>query len=427
MRKYVKLHVWDYLLTVMVAVGMHLNVFSAFMIRESYMQNYLLVTIVTAVVTAIMYVIGFDKRNTVIGAVGWGIALIGWIIYLRANDMIDMSGESDETIPAFWSIVVFGTAVIYLLTRNRKVFYAAAPIGLLFCAAFRFLKYPVSVPGLILLVAGILLMILYLVYRDSLMNASYGSFNLRHFILQSVAIATVVSLLASGVYFGIVKPLEPPTRDLKLITKLMSFDIMELLGVASTQEVKDPNDQDDDNDDQKKQEKQEEEKEDENKDDQQNKESEEEISASTISYDEKKTPPYWIIPLVILILAAPFAWKYGVRARRRRRLNGLDASNQAAFVYDFFLNRFRKLGYGKADSATIQEYAEQQEGFLQNFRGSEDSTFEEISNIYDHFLYSNVPVTPEEAEKFMDLYQSFYKNARAYVGPWKYLIRFWFL
>lgn len=429
MKQYVKLHAWDFLLTVLIAIGMHLNTFSAFMIRESYMTNYLLVAVVTTVVMAVMYVIGYNKRNALIGAGGIGLALIIWIIYLRANDYLDLEDGADETFPAFWTIVLFGTGVIYLLTRNRKILFGAAPIGLLFCAAFKFLEYPVSVPGLFLLVIAIILEILYLVYKDSLLNADYGNYTLRHFIEQSIAIVTVVVMLSTGVFYGIVKPLDPPTRDLKLITKLLSFDILELLGVASTEEVKEPGEnEDDDKDDQKEQEQQqEEENEEEDQEDEQNRESNEQISASTISYEEEDYTVYWVTALIVLLLAAPFVIKYALRARRRRRLNGLDASNQAAFVYDFFLNRFRKLGYGKADNVTVLEYAEQQGEFLQNFVASDGTTFEEISDIYNHYLYSKVPVTSTEAGQFLAIYDSFYKNARAYVGPWKYLLKFWVL
>ena len=429
MKQYVKLHAWDFLLTVLIAIGMHLNTFSAFMIRESYMTNYLLVAVVTTVVMAVMYVIGYNKRNALIGAGGIGLALIIWIIYLRANDYLDLEDGADETFPAFWTIVLFGTGVIYLLTRNRKILFGAAPIGLLFCAAFKFLEYPVSVPGLFLLVIAIILEIFYLVYKDSLLNADYGNYTLRHFIEQSIAIVTVVVMLSTGVFYGIVKPLDPPTRDLKLITKLLSFDILELLGVASTEEVKEPGEnEDDDKDDQKEQEQQqEEENEEEDQEDEQNRESNEQISASTISYEEEDYTVYWVTALIVLLLAAPFVIKYALRARRSRRLNGLDASNQAAFVYDFFLNRFRKLGYGKADNVTVLEYAEQQGEFLQNFVASDGTTFEEISDIYNHYLYSKVPVTSTEAGKFLAIYDSFYKNARAYVGPWKYLLKFWVL
>ena len=430
MRQYVRLHAWDFLLTVLIAIGMHLNTFSAFMIRESYMTNYLLVAVVTTLVMAVMFVIGYNKRNTIIGGAGWAVFLIGWIIYLRANDLINLEDGADETIPAFWSIVLFGSALIYLLTRSRKILFGAAPIGLLFCAAFKFLEYPVSVPGLFILIIAIILEILYLVYKDSLLTADYGNYTIRHFLEQSIAIVTVVVMLSSGVFYGIVKPLDPPTRDLKLITKLMSFDILELLGVASTQEVKDPNQGDEDQDEEEPPEEKEEEKDDEEneQDEEENKqESDEKISAQTMSYNEKDYTVYWVTALIILLLAAPFVIKYVLRSRRRRRLNGLDASNQAAFVYDFFLDRLKKLGVGKADSQTILEYAEQQEGVLESFTAEDGTTFEEMTELYNYHLYSKLPIKTEDAAKFVAMYDSFYKNAKAFVGTWKYIRKFWVL
>lgn len=430
MRQYVRLHAWDFLLTVLIAIGMHLNTFSAFMIRESYMTNYLLVAVVTTLVMAVMFVIGYNKRNTIIGGAGWAVFLIGWIIYLRANDLINLEDGADETIPAFWSIVLFGSALIYLLTRSRKILFGTAPIGLLFCAAFKFLEYPVSVPGLFILIIAIILEILYLVYKDSLLTADYGNYTIRHFLEQSIAIVTVVVMLSSGVFYGIVKPLDPPTRDLKLITKLMSFDILELLGVASTQEVKDPNQGDEDQDEEEPPEEKEEEKDDEEneQDEEENKqESDEKISAQTMSYNEKDYTVYWVTALIILLLAAPFVIKYVLRSRRRRRLNGLDASNQAAFVYDFFLDRLKKLGVGKADSQTILEYAEQQEGVLESFTAEDGTTFEEMTELYNYHLYSKLPIKTEDAAKFVAMYDSFYKNAKAFVGTWRYIRKFWVL
>ena len=431
MRQYVRLHAWDFILTVLIAIGMHLNTFSAFMIRESYMTNYLLVAAVTTVVMAVMFVIGYNKRNAIIGGAGWAVFLIGWVIFLRANDLINLEDGADETIPAFWSIVLFGSALIYLLTRSRKILFGAAPIGLLFCAAFRFLEYPVSVPGLFILIIAVILEILYLVYKDSLLTADYGNYTIRHFLEQSIAIVTVVVMLTSGVFYGIVKPLDPPTRDLKLITKLMSFDILELLGVASTQEVKDPNQGDEDQDEEEPpEEKEEEQKKDE--ENQQNesddpKESDEKINAKTISYEKKNYTIIIVTALIVLLLALPFVIKYALRKRRRRRLNGLDASNQAAFVYDFFLDRLNKLGVGKADSLTILEFVEQQEAVLENFTAEDGTTFEEITELYNYHLYSKTPVKPEDAKKFRAIYDSFYKNAKSFAGTWKYIRKFWAL
>lgn len=430
MRAYLRLHAWDFLLTVLIAIGMHLNTMSAFMIRDAYLTNYGLIAAVTAVVMALMFAIGFNKKTMIGGAAVWGLAFIGWVIYLRANDLISLEEGADETIPGFWTILLFGTAIIYLLTRSRKILFFAAPIGLLFCAAFKFLEYPVSVPGLIILVVAVILELLFLVYKDSLMSATYGNYNIPHFLMQSVAICTAVIMLATGAFYGIVKPLDPPTRDLKLITKLMSFDILELLGVASTQEVRDPNQGDEDQDEDEPPEEKEEEKEDEEdeqNEDENTKESDEKIDAQTMSYDERDYTAYIVTALILLALITPFVVKYALRARRRRRLNGLDANNQAAFVYDFFLKRLKKLGVGKADSQTILEYADQQEGVLENFTATDGTTFEEMTDIFSRHLYSKEDITPAEAAKFLSMYDSFYKNAKEFIGTWRYIRKFWII
>ena len=79
MRQYVRLHAWDFILTVLIAIGMHLNTFSAFMIRESYMTNYLLVAAVTTIVMAVMFVIGYNKRTAIIGG-AWLTGIVGLLI-----------------------------------------------------------------------------------------------------------------------------------------------------------------------------------------------------------------------------------------------------------------------------------------------------------------------------------------------------------
>ena len=71
MRQYVRLHAWDFILTVLIAIGMHLNTFSAFMIRESYMTNYLLVAAVTTVVMAVMFVIGYLQGRAFLQPGAW--------------------------------------------------------------------------------------------------------------------------------------------------------------------------------------------------------------------------------------------------------------------------------------------------------------------------------------------------------------------
>ena len=46
---------------------------------------------------------------------------------------------------------------------------------------------------------------------------------------------------------------------------------------------------------------------------------------------------------------------------------------------------------------------------------------------FNYHLYSKLSVRPEDAKKFMAMYDSFYKNAKAFTGTWRYIRKFWVL
>lgn len=437
MKTYIRLHAWDFVLTFFMSLGLCLNLFSAWVIRDQYTKNYTLIVVVILAVNVLMYAIGFNKKTALAGTAGWGVFAVLWVLFLRAKGWLTFDVEIDKSVPAFWSVLLFATALVYLLTRNRKVLLGVLPFGLLVLAAFRFLEYPVSTAGLFLFTAAAALEVLYKVYMDSLMSASYGTFRIRHFLEQSLAVVAAVGVLASGVYYGIVKPLDPPTRELKLITKLLSFDILETLGVSWTEQIE-SNDltTDQENDDEKDTKNKNEEKENEddkdnqNEDDpeqNQNQQSEENISAHSITYNEKDYTAIIVTLLILLLLALPFAIKYSLRARFRKNISGLSPPDQVRQLYAFFLKRFKRLGMGKEDGQTLQEYAGDQTENLATFAAEDGTSFEDLSDLVMQQIYAGYMPTEADAEKFRSFYQSFYKHAKEHVGNGKYLWKFWFL
>lgn len=436
MKSFIRLHAWDFVLTFFISLGLCLNLFSAWVIRDQYTKNYVLIVIAILAVNALMYVIGYSKKTAMAGGIGWLVFTVVWVLFMRSQGWLTFNEEIDKSVPVFWSILLYATALVFLLTRNRKVLLGVLPFGLLVLAAFRFLEYPVSVPGLFIFVAAAALEVLYKVYMDSLMTASYGNFRVRHFIEQSVAVVAAVGVLASGVYYGVVKPLDPPTRDLKLITKLLSFDILETLGVSWTQQIEDPDlttdeendeEQDTKNKDQENEDNKEQNDEQNDEDDKNDRteQSEDTVSTHSITYNEKDYTPVIVTLIVLLLLALPFAIKYGLRRRFRKTVFGLSPSEQVKTLFAFFLNRFRRLGMGKEDGHTLQEYTEDHAAAHLAFATEEGTRFENLSDIVSDMLYAGYEPNETDAAKFRSFYKEFYKHARERVGKWKYLLKFW--
>ena len=425
-------------MTAVISLGLALNIFSAYVINESYTKSYFLIIAVILLVNLLMYVLGYSKRTMYIGIIGWAAFIVGWIIFLRSKGWLTFDEKVDTSFAAFWSILLLTPALVYLVTRNRKVLLAAAPIGTLVLAAFRFLEYPVSTVGMFLVIGGLALEVLYKVYMDSLLNASYGNFRIRHFLEQSIAVVAVVGVLSAGIFYGIIRPTDPPTRKLQLIKKLMSFQVIEQIGVAWNQIVEGSNTSDKTNDEEKDTQNKEEKDKDnknQNNDDQQKqqqdqnetKESDEKIKAHAITYETKDYTAVWAALLVLLLLALPFAIKYFFRYRRKRRIAELSPKEGSVFLYKFFLKEFKLLKMGKTDGQTVLEYADMKETALRSFDTPEGTTFAELSDVYNKILYAGYDPTAEEYAKFCAFYKSFYKNARRKLGKLKYVFAFWAL
>ena len=161
---YIKTHTCEYFFTLIISFGLTVNVASSFIMDEKVFNNYLLVTAIVAAVNFFLFAAGTNKKTTIAGIVLYFLATCVGVFYIISNGKIsNLEGEkSGYTLMIIIAVVC--TTAVYLVTRNRKVFVVFIPISLVVCAAFRFLEYPVSVVGFVLMIIGIVLELIYKVY-----------------------------------------------------------------------------------------------------------------------------------------------------------------------------------------------------------------------------------------------------------------------
>ena len=444
MEKYIKLHMWDYLFTVLISIGLALNVFSSYVLTTPFVTNYAVIIVSVLAINCLMFVFGYNKRNAITGTVILVVAAVGAMLFLRAKGYLSSGGSVDRSLPIFWAIIVISTIVTYLTSRSKKLFIPFSVAAILVSAAFRFLEYPVSVPAFLIMLVGLVLELLYKVFYDSIASASYGSFNFKHFFVQSTAVTLIVFLLSGGVFYGIIKPLNPPTRELKLITRLLSLDILEQIGVASTTELPAPDaesnkvsdknkttnqenkDKNESIDNEKQDEKQEENKDLENEtNDDLRKNSGNILEALAISYEQNEYTAYIIAAVVIFIIALPFVIKFLLRRSRRKKIESMQPHDGMVYLYTFFLNKLKKVGLTKAPNLTLMEYVETNKSEFTAFDESQNVKFPDLTNIYNSSIYGGYTPTDSDYDKFKNYYDGFFKSARNRVGNLKYAFKFW--
>jgi hypothetical protein len=246
--------------------------------------------------------------------------------------------------------------------------------------------------------------------------------------------------LGSGAYILIVKPLAPPTRDLKLITRYVSLEVLQKMGVADNIIVPDdeiesrktndeenkakdglkektkvpkgadnPNDEPDDS-----------------KKKPQSLDSSRNAFFRAINYLFSKSG-WWILPLSIA-----FAIIFSIMFKLYRRKRWFDKQKllvpdeQVKSMYSFYMKKLRKMKIKKPIEDTLFEFIETQADVLSRF-STQSVKFSDLTGIYSGIIYGGEVATKEDAEAFNVFYDDFYYRIKDYLGGVKYAIKFFVL
>ncbi len=133
--------------------------------------------------------------------------------------------------------------------------------------------------------------------------------------------------------------------------------------------------------------------------------------------------------LVAAVLLAVLAVAYflGRRAWRRRRLaRAMNAGPRAAVLtlFPYLLGLLAKLGFGLAPGRTLTEHARLNSETLAHYT-VDGVSFAAITAAYERAAYSEEPVPEEDAEQLAAFYLNFWRATRQHLGTRRYFLKSW--
>ena len=445
MSAYLRNRLPEFILCVGMTLGLNMAVLSGWVLTDSFSGSLLVTAEVVAVIVAVLYLLAYNRLTVGIGVFLGVVLAAATLAYLRVAD--PLADETANSEFMFFLVSVCVSVLTFLLTRTKSGTIVALAAGTLVTAGAKFLEFPTPLGAFLLFLGCSLAMVLMRVYAATMRRAFAGMVRAGRYFAQSAGVVTVAGLLACLVFFAVIVPLNPPTRDLELISMLRTMETMSVFGVSQTHEVYDPDllssgliaDHRDGN-----QEGDEEGDEEEGTAADSQRENEQdsdggESSANAqdqwennpnlqemlqaVRFEQVEMGAIIVVLLVVAALAALIGGKLALRRRWHRRVDALPAADAVINYYRFFLKRFARIGLGKAPATTLTEYAALMEHALQPFAVG-DATFGRLTAIYLRTFYGNETPTAEEAAFFGQFYDGFYQNARRHLGTFKYLRKF---
>ena len=433
MRQIIKQRFADWLLCLVMAACMTEIVCSGFLLEAGAYRGVAMIFALSAALQALLQLISYRRSFIVIGIIAGVLLALAAVITIKTTQPFSSEGASSRFI--FALILFAASLLVFLMTRTKAGTAALFLLGTITCAGAHFLQFPIMLWSFLLFEIAVLAMFFLRVYTASLLKADIGKVRIGAYMLQMGAVCIAAFAMAGGIYFGVVHPLDPPTQELKLITRLQSMPLLEVLGVSDTKVVFDselasrqtPDTTEFSSDTGEEQNESIGEALPQTQSQNNGKDLPDYLSdvqqvLDTVNYGFFRTKYIWLLLLIPFMIGVSYAFRLFLRKRWHRRVRSLPREDAAANYYSFFLKCFKRLGMHRQSFHTLQEYVENNELQMQAFSAG-DVTFASLTSTYEKVFYGGGSITVKEYKQFATYYGSFYEKLRRELGSLKYCLR----
>lgn len=440
-RRYLSQSWGEWLLLLLACTALFATSCLGFHFVDEQKYNYLLMVLVEAVSLALLFVVGYSKKTVLIGSIL--VVLLLAVVFgggsvLSGNNLLADSYDN----PFLFYFLGFGIAMLaYLCSRWRPSLVVGILLGVIVCCAVQFLYLNDAIVALLLYLFASVALLVLKIFQSHAPRREEEHSAAPWVLASGAALAALALGVAAALFVFVIAPLEPPARELKLITEYYSLEEVHVNSRYWMEEVYDEETSDVTGDEtdltnsledylqnylgnQQSDEEQ---------------GQEEEIPAEESGYDLdgmgdelgalwyfNTIPLLLVIALLLLVLiVASILIKRALRARWFRRVSSRPKDEQAIAFYVFFTKRFALLGSKLSPSLTPYEYMARLKPVCRFFEdGVEGGSFATMTDAYVKTIYGQLEPTNDEIACNHALYRGFYRRAVAYVGRMKYLLYF---
>lgn len=440
MRQYWKYHFWEALLMLAVSCTALLAFSQGFYIPDRIADSVWLALLLCGVTLLYCYLGNYNRATMLCFSIVACIIAAGFFMWMRSYGVAIADGEESlSAVYIYWIAGPVISIVYFLLGRSRPGIAVLFVSGSLLFGVTAFLQFEVKTWWIAAFVLASIALYMLRQYRVKALGSSTVKPNFRSFFLMALVTALLAAAAACLVFFALIRPLEPPTMDIKLLTKYLSYETLERVGIAQQYPIPDEllrsKEQDgtqlnSDQEDEEPEEKQPEELSALPGEDMEAPESGSSSEAletlESVSYG-KRLLPYIIAAVIVLLLLAsvPFLRRW----LRKRKLSSLctgDGRRQILALYPWYLKKFGKIGFARAPSQTEMEYAAAYGERLQPYmEGAMDVGT--LTGFYIRARYGAEDINKADCDSCAAIYGIFLKNYRALHGSFRYLLKYFVL
>ena len=428
-KRYIKMSVWDAFLCVAASAALNFAFMQSVYIPDSLTNTFFPILLLCAVWQIFLFTAAYSKKTVVAALVLCVCAAAFFGILVGAGTL------KPDAYALYLLLTLLASALVFLLSRKRAGAVVLSVTGVLVIGAVTFLQYGSFDYCLLLFLFSSGCLVLFRNHRLRVMSGSNGKRRQSGFAAITGCICIAAVLLSMCTYFVVIRPVSPPTRELKLVTRLMTLPILEQLGLSSHIFLLDPDRAA-------------------APDDEDSMLSDEEAPSG--NEDADRTPPpeeaqereenvflsqgvaesfasavrYFIgdyrwlaFPIAFVLIIAAFVLLKKLHRRQRLKFfSNSGKKGQVTGIYNYLMEKLPLAGLPPVGCDTAFEYCARVEPRMD--RIFQSGLFTKLTEIFCRTLYGKYEPSDDEYAMFVRCYNDFPADCRRNVGLWRFVIRF---
>ncbi len=433
--RYIRRCAPEWLLCAGAAAALCGNVLEGFVLPEAMYTAWLPLVLLSLALTAVLYAVSYSRRTLALGIPTLVVlaAVTVFVCYRLGIPLIE-TAEAEDNAGLWYLVVCLTVVVVFCLSRTTGGSAVLCLLGALANGWICLSLYPFYLPCLVIFLVLSVAMLSLCRYRQGMLRHSTRQSGWMAMIGISLAAAAASVLVAAVLWFGVLSGMELPTQDVNLITRIVSLEVLEKIGVSKTEILLDEKEFSDNMD-----------PEFEEVTDEMEEETTEELEDEAEEVDggnqqDADTPvpqgmgqamTYGLFGLLtgstVLTVATGlllflllvggilrFLLRHWLWLRRLQKRHP-DPAQQVEQIYHRLHRRLPLLGMPGAGTDTPLEYARR----IQRHTAvldEEGASWLALSQCFSRLCYGGIAPEPEELEAFVAYYRSFYRQAPRLCG-----------
>ena len=414
----------EWFLSIVLLVSLDWNLVQSFDLPQTLCTDLVRMILVNIPVVTLLFTIFYSKRTLKIGiplSIAVGVTAI--LVSVQSGISLLESDNADANTGLYYLVLILTAVFVCFLIRQPVGAAFLGVFGALSNAWFAVLKYPFSDLALLVFILSVSMLFLLAQYNRTMRSVSSVQNSFRPMLAVITAVAVLTLAGGTGLYYAVVRPLNPPTQKIQIIERVLSLEVLDQIGISSEQVLVDENLKSNDTG------------EDEHAAEDGDREQQEESSESerpqadqygSSSQSETLRPAFELLKehhyLLILLIILVFLLISSVLARfllRHRiwlkKIQKLEREEQVDRIYHHLRERLKVLSVSLPGGDTPNRYAyriRRQTRILD----SSGVTWRQLSRTFSRLCYGQKPVSDREYQSFIQYYETFWKGARKMCG-----------